>query len=92
MIDMAAQDYSPQHVLRIARDGYEPDNRALVEPLLNGKFLAIDIETGEYEVDDLDVNAVLRLRARNADPRLYIHRIGEAAAYHIGVHSAGRRV
>jgi hypothetical protein len=48
------------------------------------KFVAIDIETGEYELDRNEMNAVGRLRKRVPDPQIwlvhvtlgYLHRIG----------------
>ena len=48
------------------------------------KFVAIDIETGEYELDKNEMKAVSRLRQRVADPQIwlvhvslgYLHRLG----------------
>jgi hypothetical protein len=48
------------------------------------KFVAIDIETGEYELDKNEMKAVDRLRRRLADPQIwlvhvtlgYLHRFG----------------
>jgi hypothetical protein len=48
------------------------------------KFVAIDIETGEYELDKNEMKAVERLRKRVADPQIwlvhatlgYLHRFG----------------
>jgi hypothetical protein len=48
------------------------------------KFVAIDIETGEYELDRDEMRAVNRLRKRVADPQIwlvhvtlgYLHRFG----------------
>jgi len=48
------------------------------------KFVAIDIETGEYELDKSEVKAVRRLRKRISDPQIwlvhvrlgYLHRFG----------------
>jgi hypothetical protein len=48
------------------------------------KFVAIDIETGEYELDRNEMKAVSRLRKRLADPQIwlvhvtlgYLHRFG----------------
>jgi hypothetical protein len=49
-----------------------------------GKFVAIDIETGEYELDKNEMKAADRLRRRVADPQIwlvhvssgYLHRFG----------------
>ena len=48
------------------------------------KFVAIDIETGEYELDKNEMKAVGRLRKRVPDPQIwlvhvplgYLHRFG----------------
>jgi hypothetical protein len=48
------------------------------------KFVAIDIETGEYELDKNEMKAAERLRKRLADPQIwlihvtlgYLHRFG----------------
>ena len=48
------------------------------------KFVAIDIESGEYELDRSEMKAVDRLRKRVADPQIwlvhvtlgYLHRFG----------------
>jgi hypothetical protein len=48
------------------------------------KFVAIDIETGEYELDKNEMKAADRLRKRIADPQIwlvhvtlgYLHRFG----------------
>ena len=48
------------------------------------KFVAIDIETGEYELDKNEMKAVGRLRKRISDPQIwlvhvtlgYLHRFG----------------
>lgn len=49
-----------------------------------GKFLVVDVGTGDYEVDRSDVAALHRLRARQPEAVVYILRIGRAAAYHLG--------
>ena len=48
------------------------------------KFVALDIETGEYELDKNEMKAVARLRKRIPDPQIwlvhvtlgYLHRFG----------------
>ena len=49
-----------------------------------GKFLVIDIETGQYEIDASDLEAMQRARARNPDAALYVMRIGFRTAYRLG--------
>ena len=46
-----------------------------------GKFVVIDVNTGDYEIDKRNVTASLRLQERQPDGVLYGIRIGFAAAY-----------
>lgn len=61
---------------------YEQQVRAQVEPAEVGKFLVIDIETGDYEVDAKELAAFHRAKAKRPDAPLYLIRIGSPAAYH----------
>jgi hypothetical protein len=49
-----------------------------------GKFLVLDIESGDYEIDDEDEKASRRILARHPEGVLYGLRIGFAAAYRLG--------
>jgi hypothetical protein len=48
------------------------------------KALVIDIETGEYEIDDDGLAAAHRARAKHPDAALYAMRIGYPAYAKIG--------
>jgi hypothetical protein len=50
----------------------------------HGKFVAIDIETGEYEIASKELVACDRLRARIADPQPWLIRIGSRTTYTFG--------
>jgi hypothetical protein len=50
-----------------------------VDPGNKGKILAIDIETGEYEIDADQLEAAERLFARLEDPQIFYFRIGYRA-------------
>ena len=63
---------------------YEQRIRASVEVENKGKFLVLDIETGEYEIDTDDLMATKRLLARCPDAILYGLRIGFSSAYRLG--------
>lgn len=52
----------------------------------HGKFAAIDIETGEYEIATKELAACDRLRARLADPQIWLMRIGSRYLYSFGGH------
>jgi hypothetical protein len=64
---------------REIRDKVEADHR--------GKFLAIDVLTGSYELGEDDLTACRRLLAHHPDAKIYGLRVGYPAAYRIGGHS-----
>ena len=53
-----------------------------------GKFLVVDVETGDYEIDADDLAATRRALAKRPDAVLYGVRIGHPTAYRLGGHSA----
>ncbi len=66
---------------------FEREIRAKLDPdAAPHAFVAIDIETGDYEVDERDVKAMDRLEERNPDAegRIFLRRVGSKSAYHFG--------
>jgi hypothetical protein len=55
---------------------YEKEIRPLLNSKDKGKFLAIDIETGEYEVARDDMRTCDELRARIPDAQVWLMRVG----------------
>ena len=49
-----------------------------------GKFVAIDIDSETWEVDEDDFAAARRLRDRQPQARIWIMRVGSPTAYRIG--------
>ncbi len=49
----------------------------------DGKFVALDIGSGDFEVDDDDYSAVARLRARLPTAEVWLARAGFPTAYQI---------
>lgn len=68
--------YSKEEFSRRGDAIYERDILARVGEGNEGKFVAIDIETGAYEVDANDLAASDRLRARVPDAQIWLKRIG----------------
>ena len=50
------------------------------------KFVAIDIETGEYELDKNEMKAVGRLRKRVADPQIWLVHVTSGYTHRFGGH------
>jgi len=62
---------------------YDQQIRAQVEQDHRGKFLILDVNTGDYEIDAEDLTASERLLARRPDAALFGVRIGHRAAYRL---------
>lgn len=63
---------------------YREKIRPLVEPAETGKFVVIDVESGDYELDTEVLTASARLRERRPDAVSYSVRVGHSAAYSLG--------
>jgi hypothetical protein len=83
--------YTIQEIVRRGKERYEREVRALVEPQHKGKFLALDIETGAFEIDAHALPAADRLRAKHPQAVLFILRVGYPAAYRLGGRFMGVR-
>ena len=68
--------YSKEEFAQRGDDLYETQIRTQVEEGNHGKIVAIDIETGAFEVDTKEIVACDRLEARQADSQIWIVRIG----------------
>jgi hypothetical protein len=75
---------SPQEVAARAREIYERDIRPKVEPQHIGKYLVIDIETGDYDLDADDIAVMKRAAAKHRPDALYGMRIGFPTMGRIG--------
>ena len=68
--------YSKAEFARRGDEIYERDIRPNVEPGNKGKLVAIDIETGAYEMDTDEMIAFDRLLARYPDAQIWLVRVG----------------
>jgi hypothetical protein len=76
--------YTSEQIARQGEEIYDRRLRATLEPENRGEFLVIDIETGDYELDADEVEAVRRAMARHPEGARYIKRVGYATAHRIG--------
>ena len=76
--------YSADETVQRAEDLYQQRLRSQVESEHLGQYIAIDIETGEYEIGD-DYHAAARtMLARKRDAAIGVLRIGYPAVGRIG--------
>ncbi|RKU25471.1 hypothetical protein C6499_14900 [Candidatus Poribacteria bacterium] len=83
--------YSDESSEAIAARGEEiyQSLRDELESQYKGKVFVVDIETGNYEIDDEDLVATDRLLAKNPDAVTYGLRIGFGPIYKLGFRSYG---
>lgn len=79
--------YSKEEMARRGQELYESTIRQQVEAGNKGKIVAIDIETGDFEVGDTIIAATDPLFERHPDAQPWGIRIGYPAVYHFGARS-----
>lgn len=77
--------YSKDEFARRGDAIYERDIRSSVEFKNGGKFVAIDIESTDYEVDADELAASDRLLARLPRAQIWMRRVGSRFARRVGV-------
>ena len=85
VISMKAQPrYSKEEFARRGDEIYERVFRPTLERGNEGRFVAIDIETGAYEIDPDELAASDRLLARVPNAQIWLRRIGSRYAHRFG--------
>lgn len=79
--------YSKDEFARRGNEIYESQVRQQVEEDNYGKLVAIDIETGDYEIADTPIAAVDLLYERHPDAQPWVIRIGHQSVYRFGSRS-----
>ena len=72
---------TPEELARLGSEVFDRHVRPALRPEDDGKFVAIDIDTGDHEIDEDDYAAVTRLRARRPSAEVWLGRVGQPAAY-----------
>jgi hypothetical protein len=80
--------YEREEFARRGQEMYEREVRASVQPGDEGQFVAIDVESGSYEMDHDDYAATERLLARRPEAQIWLTQVGQRAAYRLGACSA----
>jgi len=76
--------HSPEDVAARGEAIYARDIRSKVEREHPGKFVVVDVETGEFEIDADDLAATKRALAKHPGALLYGVRVGSPTAYRLG--------
>jgi hypothetical protein len=84
-MQMSRAERNPEEVARLGEEVYARSVRAKVEGEArganDGRFVALDIESGDYEVADGALSATAGLRSRRPNAVFYLTRVGRRAAF-----------
>src|SRR5437870_4484470 len=84
--------YSMEEFARRGDEIYDRDIQPHVTAADEGKYVLIDIETGDYEIDADEIAASDRLLARHPDAQVWMTRVGSRYARRFGQRGeAGRQ-
>ena len=81
---MTTHKYSIDEVCDRGERIYEERIKAQVEPRENGRFIVIDIESGDYEIADDGMDASRILRDRRPQSVRFGAKVGYPAAFNLG--------
>lgn len=76
--------YTREEITRHGEEIYERAIRAHVEDDYDGEFLAVDIESGDYEVSGTPLEVSRRLHNRRPEAVLHLMRVGRPSAFRFG--------
>ena len=76
--------YSKEEFAKRGDAIFENDIRPRLKNEDDADFVAIDIETGAYEIDADEMAASARLRARVPDSQTWLRRVGSRCAHSFG--------
>jgi len=65
-----------EEIAHKAKEIYESQLRSVLEPEHVGKFLIIDVTSGDYEIDSSDIAASKRAHAKHPDGVFFGMRVG----------------
>jgi hypothetical protein len=77
--------YTLEELDNLAKDIFEQRVQPALGAKDEGKFIAIDVDTGNYEIDEDDFTAVARLRSQIPAAEVWLMRAGYPATCRIGI-------
>jgi hypothetical protein len=80
-----------RELARRGEEYYDRVLRAKLEPKHVGKYLAIEVESGDYALGDNTLDALDRAEAKHPDCVFHLMRVGYTAAGGIGARPRRRR-
>lgn len=86
-MSMRQPRYSKEEFARLGHELYDSQIRSQVEAENYGKVVAIDVDTGAFEIADDSLTAAKRLLNRYPDAQIFGLRIGYRAVHRFGFHT-----
>jgi hypothetical protein len=83
-MDSVKRRYSKEEFARRGDAIYDSQVRPRLKPADKGKFAAVDIESGTYELDRDELKTDNKLRARLPEAQIWIVRVGYRSVHRIG--------
>jgi hypothetical protein len=83
-MSLTTRRYSKDEIARRGEALYEENIGTSLPPGSDGKYLAIDIETGEHELGTNEIEACDRLRSRVAAAQIWLKQIGSPYLHRFG--------
>jgi hypothetical protein len=76
--------YSKEEFVQRGKVIYEKEIRPHLKPSDKGKLVAIDIETGAYEMGKSEIAVIARLRRQIPDAQIWMVRVGYSTVHGLG--------
>lgn len=81
---MPSTKHTLDELARLGKARFDQQVQPSLQPEDAGKFVAIDVDTGEHELDEDDYAAISRLRARKPAADIWLMRVGFPTTCRIG--------
>jgi hypothetical protein len=79
----ATAQFTKEEIVQRGKEIYERDIKPLVEAGNEGRVVAIDVLTGEYELADDEIASAGQLRARIPEAVIFLMRVGYPTLHRI---------
>ncbi len=89
---MLLDDHAIADIIRLGQRIYDERLKPILEPTHIGKFITINVLTGDYEMDEEDVAASDRAAERFGDAPTFTARVGYRTAHRLGSGSLRSRI
>lgn len=81
---MVTRKHTLDELESLGTELFDRQVRPALRPEDEGKFVAIDVDTGDYEVNQDDFTAVSGLRSRHPTAEIWLMRAGYPTTYRMG--------